>query len=321
MRYLLLVFLLLLLFNTESVLAQNSIDKKQGQAKKIETAPRIDGIQDDVCWTESEIFTDFRQYEPFSGEASRLKTEVRIVYNDEAIFVCAINFDHAPDSIRTQLGPRDGDRSIIADYFNIDIVPYNDGINGYSFKLSASGVQSDIKRSSGAGGRDLNWDAVWHSAVRITEDGWIAEFKIPFSAIRFPADSKEAWGINFWRYIQRYGEWSSWNFADKSYGTTINYMGEVDGINELKPPARISLTPYVSGHMERNGESEAWSRAFHGGADLKVGLSESFTLDATLIPDFKQVRSDDQVLNLSPYEVKYNERRQFFTEGTDVFKE
>ncbi|MDX2414488.1 MAG: DUF5916 domain-containing protein [Bacteroidales bacterium] len=319
MRYILVAFVLLLHFSTESVLSQQTIDKKQGQAKKIEIAPRIDGLMDDLCWMESEIFTDFRQYEPFSGEVSRLKTEVRIVYNDEAIFVCAINYDSSPDSIRTELGPRDGDRNIIADYFNIDIVPYNDGINGYSFKLAASGVQSDIRRSSGAGGRDLNWDAVWQSAARITDNGWIAEFKIPFSAIRFPADSKDAWGINFWRYIQRYGEWSSWNYADKSYGTTINYMGEVKGINGLKPPARISLSPYMSGHIERNGESGEWSRTFHGGADLKVGLSESFTLDATLIPDFKQVRSDDQVLNLSPYEVKYNERRQFFTEGTDVF--
>ncbi|MEZ5001079.1 MAG: DUF5916 domain-containing protein, partial [Bacteroidales bacterium] len=248
-----------------------------------------------------------------------MKTEVRIVYNDEAIFVCAINFDPAPDSIRKQLGPRDSDRDLIADYFNVDIVPYNDGINGYSFKLSASGVQSDIRRSSGAGGRDLNWDAVWHSAARIYENGWVAEFKIPFSAIRFMADSKEPWGFNFWRYIERYGEWSSWNYADKSHGTTINYMGEIEGINGLTPPVRISLTPYISAYTERNGESGDWSNTFHGGADLKIGLSEAFTLDATLIPDFKQVISDDQILNLSPYEVKYNERRQFFTEGTDVF--
>lgn len=319
MRYLLLSTIILLLLSSYSLKAQHNIDKKKGHAVRIESAPKIDGIPDDPCWQKSEVFTDFRQYEPYSGKPSMLKTEVRMVYNDEAIFVCAINYDNAPDSIRTQLGPRDGDRDIIADYFNVDIVPYNDGINGYNFKLSASGVQSDIKRSSGAGGRDLNWDAVWHSSAKINEEGWVAEFKIPFSAIRFPADSKEAWGINFWRYIQRYSEWSSWEFADKSFGTTTNYMGEIKGINGLKPPARISLTPYLSGYTERDGESGDWSRAFHGGADLKVGLSESFTLDATLIPDFKQIRSDDQELNLSPYEVKYNERRQFFTEGTDVF--
>ena len=319
MKHFLPAAFLLLLIVTEPLIAQENIFRKKSQAVKTEQPPKIDGIPDDICWSESEIFTGFRQYEPYSGEPSKLKTEVRMVYNDEAIFVCAINYDPSPDSIRTQLGPRDGDRDIIADYFNVDIVPYNDGINGYSFKLTASGVQSDIRRSSGAGGRDLNWDAVWHSAARITNEGWIAEFKIPFSAIRFPADSKDAWGFNFWRYVQRYGEWSSWNYADKSHGTTIDYMGEVEGINGLTPPLRISLTPYISGHTERNGESGEWSRAFNGGADLKIGLSEAFTLDATLIPDFKQVRSDDQVLNLSPYEVKYNERRQFFTEGTDVF--
>ena len=154
MKYLFLFSVLLLLIITESVDAQNTIYRKKNQAVRTEYPPKIDGVPDDVCWSESKIFTGFRQYEPYSGEPSKLKTEVRMVYNDEAIFVCAINYDSSPDSIRTQLGPRDGDRDIIADYFNVDIVPYNDGIKGYSFKLTASGVQSDIRRSSGAGGRD-----------------------------------------------------------------------------------------------------------------------------------------------------------------------
>ena len=312
-------FLLLLLPGVINLNAQNPDQKKAGTAVRTASPPKLDGKLDEECWNNSNIFTGFRQYEPYSGEDSRAKTIVRLLYDDEGIYVGAINYDIHPDSIRRELGPRDGDRNIIADYFNVDIVPYNDGINGYSFKLTASGVQSDIRRSSGAGGRDLNWDAVWYSAVEITDEGWVAEIKIPFSAIRFPNEGDAAWGFNFWRYIQRYGEWSSWNWADKSHGTTINYMGELRGINGVTPPPRISVTPYLSAHLENSLPGDGLKANVNGGADLKVGIGEAFTLDATLIPDFSQVQSDDRVLNLSPYEVKYNERRQFFTEGTDVF--
>jgi hypothetical protein len=293
--------------------------RREGSVVRIENPPKIDGTPDDSCWELSEVFSNFKQYEPFGGEPSKFNTEVKMVYDNEAIYICAIMYDPHPDSIRNELGQRDADRSIIADYFNVDIGPYNDGINGFSFKLTASGVQTDINRSSGVGGRDLNWDAVWQSATLITEYGWVAELKIPFSAIRFTADGVDKWGVNFWRFIQRYGEWSSWNWADKSFGTSINYMGNMGGFSGILPPVRISVSPYLSAFFENESGSETWSRVLNGGADLKIGLSESFTLDATLVPDFKQVQYDDQVLNLTPFEVKYNEKRQFFTEGTDVF--
>ena len=288
-------------------------------AVKTVNPPVINGILDDDCWKNARIFTDFIQYEPYSGVPSMQKTVARVVYDNEGIYVGAMLYDSSPDSIRAEMGPRDGDRDIIADYFNVDIGPYNDGINGFSFKLTASGIQSDIRRSSGAGGRDLNWDAVWHSAAQVVDSGWVAELKIPFSAFRFSGEENKPWGFNLWRYIQRYGEWSSWNFADKSHGTSINYLGEISGINGVKSPPRISVTPYISAYVEKQSGQAKWTNAFHGGADLKVGLNDAFTLDATLIPDFGQVQSDDQILNLTPYEVKYNERRQFFTEGTDVF--
>ncbi|MBN1388400.1 MAG: carbohydrate binding family 9 domain-containing protein [Bacteroidales bacterium] len=317
MKYLITIYFFA--FSALCLYSQSPPGKKQGIAVKIDNPPVINGILDDRCWTNSGAFTDFIQYEPYSGLPSRQRTVARVVYDNEGIYIGAMLYDLNPDSIRTEMGPRDGDMEIIADYFNVDIGPYNDGINGYSFKLTASGIQSDIRRSSGTGGRDLDWDAVWHSAARIVDSGWIAEIRIPFSAFRFSGENNEAWGFNLWRYIQRYGEWSSWNFADKSHGTSINYLGEITGINSIKSPPRISVTPYISAYIEKQAGEEEWNNAFHGGADLKVGLNDAFTLDATLIPDFGQVQSDDQILNLTPYEVKYNERRQFFTEGTDVF--
>ncbi len=299
--------------------AQYNLEKRTGEAVYTDNPPKIDGRLDDQCWTISNRFTDFLQYEPYSGIPSKQKTVAWIVYDDEGIYVGAMLYDTHPDSIKTQLGPRDGDTDIIAEYFNVDFGPYNDDLNAFSFKLAASGIQSDIKRSTGAGGRDLNWDAVWHSATQVVDSGWIAEIKIPFSAIRFPREGNKAWGFNLWRYIQRYGEWSSWNFADKSHGSTVNHLGELTGITNVKPPVRVSVTPYVSAYAENISNEKKWNNTMHFGADLKIGLSEAFTLDATLIPDFNQVQSDDVILNLTPYEVEYNEKRQFFTEGTDVF--
>jgi hypothetical protein len=310
-----LLFLLLLI----NMNAMAGDPPRRGKATFTTDPPRIDGVPYDPCWSSSENFSDFIQYEPYGGEPSKYRTTVKMVFDNEAVYVCAVMYDSYPDSIRRELGQRDGDRDIVADYFNVDIGPYNDGVNGYSFKITASGIQSDIRRSSGAGGRDLNWDAVWHSSVKITDEGWVAELKIPFSAIRFSSESDGTWGINFWRYVQRSGEWSSWNWADKTYGTTINYLGEVEGFNAIDPPVRLSVTPYMSAYTEKSSGQVGRTNLFSGGADLKVGISESFTLDATLVPDFRQVQYDDLILNLTPYEIEYNEKRQFFTEGTDLF--
>jgi hypothetical protein len=298
---------------------QQDRHKSEGIVVRVDNPPVIDANPLDNCWSKSNTFENFRQYEPFSGAPSRFRTIVRMVYDDEAIYVCAVMYDPFPDSIRAELGQRDADNSIVADYFNVDIGPYNDGINAYSFKLTASGIQTDIRRSSGTGGRDVNWDAVWKSSSVITDSGWVAEIKIPFSAIRFPAEGVNKWGVNFWRFIQRDGEWSSWNYADKTFGTTINYLGNMSGFTGINPPVRISVSPYMSGYIENQAGSGSWGKFLKVGADLKIGLSESFTLDATVVPDFKQIQADDQVLNLTPFEIKYNERRQFFTEGTDVF--
>jgi len=154
--------------------------------------------------------------------------------------------------------------------------------------------------------------------VSINENGWVAELKIPYSALRFPRTDNQVWGINFWRELRRYRELSSWNFVDREAGSNFNHLGELTGLNNLIPPVRLSFTPYLSGYYEKyDGEKSALR--YNGGLDLKYGINESFTLDATLIPDFGQVQSDDQILNLTPYEVKFNEKRPFFMEGTELF--
>jgi hypothetical protein len=318
----------LFLLNSVSLVAGDptggvSFDKKGLEAVRTAVPPRIDGYLDDIVWEKAPIATDFVQYSPFSGRPASFRTEVRVLYDDEALYIAAMMYDPNPDSIFLNLGQRDSDRNLNADMFHVEISTFNDGLNGETFKISASGVQSDMKATPGSeggwgGGGDRNWDAVWESSVTVTGEGWIAELRIPFSALRFPRLEEQTWGINFWREIRRYREESSWSYVDREIGTSFNHLGELKGLKNLVPPVRLSLVPYLSGYVERfDGDRPGltWS----GGLDVKYGVSESFTFDATLIPDFGQVQSDDQVLNLTPYEVKYNERRPFFMEGTELF--
>lgn len=313
-----------LILNIGTVFPQAADNDKSLAAVRAIAPPVIDGNIDEGVWNNSNIAGDFVQYSPYGGQLSRLNTEVRFLFDDVAVYIAAVMYDNAPDSIYRHLGRRDNDNDLNADFFYVDISTFNDGLNGETFKVSASGVQSDMKARSSEPGRgewgrgDKSWDAVWYSSVSINDSGWVAEIRIPYSALRFPSHQVQTWGVNFWREIRRYREISSWNYVDRQAGSTFNHLGEVTNLSDIVPPVRLSFTPYVSGYIEKfNGEKPDYTAS--GGVDIKYGINESFTLDATLIPDFGQVQSDDMVLNLTPYEVKYNERRPFFMEGTELF--
>ena len=328
-RYLIFISLVFIIsslpgFSSDSKKDSNPLlHRKSMVAVKVATAPKVDGILDDEIWKEANEASDFIQYSPYNGTESKYKTVVKILYDNTALYIGALMYDSSPDSIYTELGVRDSDNNLNADKFTVDISPYNDGINGATFKVSVSGVQSDrpprinMGGGGGHGGGD-SWDAVWESKTSIFDGGWVAELKIPYSALRFPKDDDQTWGINFWREVRRDREQSSWNYVDREIGFTFNHLGELTNVSDIEPPLRLSLTPYVSGYLEKYN-SDPIEASYNGGLDLKWGINESFTLDATLIPDFGQVRSDDQVLNLSPYEVKFNENRPFFMEGTELF--
>lgn len=302
-------------FNPADLFGQN--EKKQVSSIKIETQPVIDGLLDDSVWLMGQPATDFIQYEPINGGQPGFSTEVRFLYDDIAIYFGAMMYDSSPDSILTELGFRDT-YELNADYISFEINPFNDGINTVIFGLSAAGVQYDLKVSDDDD--DMSWNAVWKSAVAITENGWSAEVMIPYSALRFPKESSGNWGVNIWRNIRRTREIQSWNFVDKRIEGTTKQAGELTGLMNIKPPLRLSFTPYVSGYLEKNAGEPEWGYQLNYGMDLKYGITESFTLDMTLIPDFGQVQSDDQVYNLSPFEIYYDERRPFFTEGTELFE-
>ncbi len=305
--------LLLLFYGVFSLRAQES---KQISSVKINKHPQIDGNLDDNCWKDAPVAGNFIQYEPYNKKKPLQKSEVKLVYDDRAIYFAFYIYDTSPDSILQELSKRDED-NVNTDYVAIDLCPFEDGINGYGFLVSAAGVQTDYKYS--VQGKDYSWDAVWKSEVVINDKGWFVEIEIPYSAIRFPKKELQNWDINFWRQIRRNRERSTWNFIDKRENGTLTQMGKLTGIKSIEAPLRLSVTPYISAYLNKQSQYNNFGYSVNGGLDLKYGLNESFTLDMTLIPDFGQVQSDDKVLDLSPYETYYGEKRPFFTEGTELF--
>ncbi len=290
------------------------IAKKRIDAVHANASIRIDGIPDEEAWKSAQSASDFIQQIPYNGKPSVLKTDVKFMYDNSGLYIAAIMHDPHPDSILRQLGLRDA-TDLNADFFEFQLCPFNDGINAFTFTVWASDVQTDFKEPDG----ELSWDAVWDSKAVIGKDGWYVEMRIPYSAIRFPKVSVQKWGINCRRGIRRYRENSTWNFVDSKVDGTVNQEGLLEGIKDIEPPLRLSVSPYVSGYLERGPDQKEWNFSYNYGADLKYGINESFTLDMTLIPDFGQVPSDDKVYNFSPFEIRYDEKRQFFNEGTELF--
>lgn len=293
--------------------AQDSI--KSIQAVRVNNPPKINGILDDEVWKNAPVARGFVQFRPDNGAPAWQESEVRFLYDNTAFYIGAMLYDTSPDSILTGLSERDNINN--ADYVGIYLDPQGNGTNGYGFFVTSSGIQVDMKVDQY--NEDGSWDAVWVSETSITDSGWVAEIKIPYTAIRFPNSNEQNWKINVWRNIMRHRQNTNWNFIDIEKDGLLPQSGKLLGIEGIKPPLRLSLSPYVSAYFEKNPKNEKIGTFFNGGMDIKYGLNESFTLDMTLIPDFSQVQSDDKVMNLTPYETYYSEKRPFFNEGTELF--
>lgn len=296
-------------------LAISQLPNKQTNAVKTNYPPKIDGLLNDTVWNKVIPIGDFVQYIPRNNVASTFKTEVRIMYDNSAIYVGAFLFDPNPDSIYKEMGNRDDELN--ADAFAIGFDTYNNQQDAYFFKVTASGVQSDSRYL------DDTYNAVWQSEVKIQENGWCVEMKIPYSALRFPTSEKQVWGMQVYRNLRRYREESEWSLHKKGSTSELLYWGKLNNIDNIKAPLRLSLTPYVFfglDHYPYNNDGQSnFSKSFTGGMDLKYGLNESFTLDMSLLPDFSQVQSDNQVKNLSAFETVFAEQRPFFLEAVDLF--
>lgn len=290
------------------------------EAKRIENSPKIDGILDEEIWTNVPTADHFMQYEPLNGKPSQFVSNVWVTYDNKALYIAAYLYDTLKTGIYTQFGERDND-NLNADYFSVYLNPFCDGQYAWMFSVAASGIQVDARISGET--TDKQWDAVWKSATKIHSNGWTVEISIPWSAIRFPSNNKQDWDINFQRNQRSTREKSFWNPVNNTTKEISNQMGKLMGITDIKVPLRLSLMPYISFYLNHyphhNPNINNASFSYNAGVDLKYGITESFTLDMTLIPDFGQVASDEVILNLTPFEIKYNENRQFFTESTELF--
>lgn len=299
---------------------------KNLEATKINTAPKLDGSLDDAAWQNVQEATGFITNTPVFGKTPVVRTSVKIIYDNSAIYVGAYLYDQ-PGNIRKQMTVRDAEQRADVDYFAVFLDTYRDKQNAFQFLVTSRNVQTDARLSpnfppNGFGTYgDVSWDAVWDSRVSMKPDGWVVEMKIPYSAIRFSKEDVQKWGIQFLRFTRLNNETSFWSPVDPTISGFVNQAGELSGLTNLVPPLRLSFSPYVSGGYRGNPTSTGYKNEWlkSGGMDVKYGISESFTLDATLIPDFGQVISDNLVNNITPYELQFTENRPFFTEGTELF--
>ena len=311
MKIRLIVFILIFI-NCLPFLAQ---EKKSLNIERTAVPAKIDGVLDDDIWKIAEQAKDFVQFRPEMGVTLKpfQSTVVKMTYDDQAIYIAAYLKDK-PENIQKQFNQRDNFGQ--QDFFSVILNPNNDSQNDTQFFVFPSGNQADAISSPDIG-EDFGWNAVWESAVKIVDDGWIVEMKIPYNALRFSNQEVQIWGLQFHRRFRLDESQYTWNPIDRTKGNIGLYHGILTGINNITPPTRLIFYPFISGLATSfDGETNT---DLNVGLDLKYGVTENFTLDATLIPDFSQAAFDNVVLNLGPFEQTFNEQRQFFTEGVDLF--
>ena len=310
--------LFLILFLTVNCLSAQEIvnsNRKRIKTTRIQNAPKIDGVLDDEAWKDAEVAKDFVILRPDNGKQApeSHQTEVKVIYDDDAIYISANMMDPDPNNIPMEFTNRDNFGQ--SDFFLVTINPNDDGQNPFEFVVMSSGSQAEARVSEG--NEDFSWNAVWESDAKINDKGWVVEMRIPYRALRFANQEVQHWGFNFHRNAKNENAQYTWNFIDNTKGIWTQYDGLVEDFKDIKPPTRLAFYPYTSGTVDSfDGTTETSGSV---GMDIQYGVTENFTLDATLIPDFGQVGFDDVSLNLGPFEQVFNEQRQFFIEGTELF--
>jgi hypothetical protein len=296
--------------------------KKRYKATQIATAPVIDGVVNDLVWQEGEWTDDFTQYEPYNGKTPSQRTEFKILFDENNLYVALKSFDTSPDSIIKRLTRRD---DADGDMIGIVFDSFHDLRTGFMFGVSAGGVKFDQMFTNDGENNDSSWDPNWWAGTSINNEGWVAEMKIPFSQLRFEKTSGDAWGLEVLRTLYRKNETIFWQNIPKDAPGLIHMFGEMSGIEQIKPRKIFDVTPYGVAKAE-TFKAEAGNpflskgRLFGGtlGIDAKIGVTNNMTMDLTVNPDFGQVEADPSEVNLSAYETFFEEKRPFFIEGNNI---
>jgi hypothetical protein len=285
---------------------------------------QVDGSLDDAVWAGAPAITDFVMKEPVEGAAPTERTEVRFVYDDDALYVGARMYSSDPSTIQAPLSRRDqaGD---VSEQLLISLDTFLDRRTSYTFGVSASGVRIDRYSNSDNEGGDSGFDPVWRASTRVDEEGWTAELWIPFTQLRFNDRSVQVWGLNARRFVPTLEEETYWVLVPRTETGWASRFGDLQGIEGIRPSRRIEMLPFVVGSATRDGNrhpSDPFDdgRNLEGrmGLDMKMGVGPNLTLDATFNPDFGQVEADPAEVNLSDFATRFPERRPFFTEGSSL---
>ncbi len=281
--------------------------------------PTIDGREDDETWRAIAPTSGFRQFEPAEDVAPTFQTEFRVAYDDHNLYVLVRAFDPHPDSIVRLLSRRDIKTN--SDQIGLVIDGFLDRRNAIELIVNPAGVKRDGVFYNDVT-EDISWDGVWDVATRIDEKGWVAEFRVPFSQLRFAARDVNAFGFGVFRDVARLNQRDGWPLFIKSERRTVSQMGTLDGLNGVPGARRVELLPYAVAKSAPDlvVRSRGNQTSLTGGLDAKAGIGSSVTVDATANPDFGQVESDPAILNLTAFETKFEEKRPFFQEGIGLFR-
>ena len=295
------------------------------QARRVDTPPTVDGRLSETTWSGARAATAFRQLQPREGAAPSQRTAVKVLYGSDALYIGAELHDNRPGRIRDRLARRDQRNE--ADWFEVSIDSYLDRQTARTFAVNAAGVQRDgIVQGGGVNPVDPSWDAIWDSAVRITDRGWVAELRIPYDMLRFDEGGQQRWGLQFRRRIPRTGEILEWPLtpsAERRSSLVAGY-GRLTDLRGLTPERRLQVSPYTLGRLQSTEDADPQNQfrrrsGIDVGGEFEIGVGANALLEGTINPDFGQVESDPAVLNLTAFETFFDERRPFFIDETDVF--
>jgi hypothetical protein len=298
--------------------AANGSSRRIASAIPVGEAPMIDGLLNEGAWLKAIPLDGFIQAEPRQGQPASQRTEVRILYDDNAIYVGAILHDTDPSQIVTTDTRRDANLNEM-DSFQIIFDTFRDQQNGFVFGTNALGVQYDAQVRD-QGNASNTWDGSWDVQTNITESGWTAEFRIPLRTLRY-GPAPQTWGINAYRNIQRTRERTYWAQLPREYNIgRLSSAGDLRGL-QLQAPRNLKILPYVTSSANRNYRP-AVNNDFDGdfGFDAKIGITPSLNLDATYNTDFAQVEVDNQQINLTRFNLRFPEKRPFFQENSGLFR-
>ncbi len=295
--------------------------KKNYTAIQVDEAPVIDGLLKDSVWEKGVWIDNFTQHEPFNGKDATQRTEFKVLFDKDNLYVAIKAFDTSPDSIVRRLTRRDDPDG---DFVGIALDSYHDLRTAFMFAVTAGGVKFDQMLTEDGENEDSSWDPNWWVKVDFNDQGWVAEMKIPFSQLRFENKSDGVWGMEVFRQTYRHNELDFWQHISKDAPGLVHLFGELNGLESIKPQKIFDITPYALAKAERfeaevgNPFADGSNSSINGGVDAKIGVTNNLTMDLTINPDFGQVEADPSQVNLTAYETFFQEKRPFFIEGANI---